>query len=643
MSTVAKLWLIFLVLAVLPAIFYLWQPEDTFARNVQQYSDTITDSAPNAAANHTFKFRIDTAVAPGGRLEFTPPVGFELLSSPGFNARNVELWVNGVARPVAEVGGPGVDQVEITTGSPGFIRYTLAPDFNIEANSQIEFRIGNHTSGSLGVTYEYSSTTMSTSTIPGDIRPVKNSATLGKHDFKFEVWDGGLAANAEFLIFMVSRVQMPGVDSTEKVPPYRFNPAPTSTVGGTTLSVEISLETDEFSICKLSTTPGTSFGAMSTTFQNTGLIYHSQIVPIVHNSQNTFYIRCVDDEGNFNIDDFVISFYVNAQPTGVSNTTGSTSGNGTGSGNNGTGSGSGSGGTTGGSSGQQPASGTTAGTGGSGGGSGGGKGRGSGGGGGGGGGKSGDGNEGFQDDALYRSGDARVIISGYAYPNSPITVLVDGKLVQTTRANGFGAYTSTIEAIAKGVYTFGVYAESPEKTKSSTFSTSFTVTGARTSELTNINIAPSIKVTPNPVDPGQLLTVSGYSLPNATILLQNGKAKTKLNSEFNATADGSGKWSTTIPTTGFSKGSYQVRAKATQSSGVATNFSDFVIYGVGEQAAGPLNADLNRDGKVNLVDFSILLFWWNTDGGDSNPPADINGDGKVSLTDFSIQLFNWTG
>lgn len=57
----------------------------------------------------------------------------------------------------------------------------------------------------------------------------------------------------------------------------------------------------------------------------------------------------------------------------------------------------------------------------------------------------------------------------------------------------------------------------------------------------------------------------------------------------------------------------------------------------------PINADLNRDGRVNLVDFSILLFWWASDGGDSDPPADINLDGTVSLTDFSIMLFNWTG
>ena len=49
--------------------------------------------------------------------------------------------------------------------------------------------------------------------------------------------------------------------------------------------------------------------------------------------------------------------------------------------------------------------------------------------------------------------------------------------------------------------------------------------------------------------------------------------------------------------------------------------------------------DLNGDGKVNLVDFSIMLAHWGT----NYAPADLNGDGTVDLPDLSILLFNWTG
>jgi hypothetical protein len=188
-----------------------------------------------------------------------------------------------------------------------------------------------------------------------------------------------------------------------------------------------------------------------------------------------------------------------------------------------------------------------------------------------------------------------------------------------------------------------VYATDSAGTKSSTFSTSFTVAGARESALSNINIPPSILVTPNPVNPGQALTISGYTLPNATVTIENEKDKsTASRRSFTVTANSSGAWSTPIDTAAFTSGTYKVRAKAELGTRF-TNFSQYTLYGVGGPAQGGSNSDLNRDGKVNLTDFSILLFWWNTAGGDSNPPADISQDGRVNLVDFSILLFNWTG
>jgi hypothetical protein len=55
----------------------------------------------------------------------------------------------------------------------------------------------------------------------------------------------------------------------------------------------------------------------------------------------------------------------------------------------------------------------------------------------------------------------------------------------------------------------------------------------------------------------------------------------------------------------------------------------------------PAKGDLSGDGRVNLIDFSIMAYWY----GKPNPPAaeDLNGDGKIDLTDFSIMAFYWTG
>lgn len=608
-------------------------PQSALALNVNEYKDTLSDSGPSEFSNHTFSFKLNTALSPGARIEITPPTGFSVLSTTTFSVRNVELRVNSILRSSDAVAAPGVDQVEITTGAPGFFRYTLAPDFSITSGSQLELRIGNHTSTALPAVTTYSTST-GTTTSPADVEPVKNSSDLGVHEIKMEIYDGGLVAKEEFVIFLNEKVNIPKIDTTELIPPFRFNGAPTSSVGGTTLNVEISLETDELAICKYDVTPDVVFAVMPNQFSNTGYLFHSQVVAVTPNTVATFYVRCIDDEGNFNTDDYLIQFIVNDVPTGSSTSEGNIDGDGTGSGSSGTGDGSGGGGTTGASDGEQPLEGGSSGAGGSG-----------GGGGGGSGGNTGStAGGGFEStDAPYRSGDGRVIISGYAYPNSAVGILVDGNFFETVKANSSGVYSITLDEIARGVYTFGVYAEGDNKIKSSTFSTSFTVTGARTSALGNINVSPSILVSPDPVDPGQALTVSGYSLPNASVTIQNGRLNTNSPKEYQAVSDSQGRWSTTIDTTGFSVDTYQIRAKAVQTGGASTHYSDHVFYGVGQSADVPLDADLNRDGKINLIDFSILLYWWNTAGGDSDPPADINRDGKVSLTDFSILLFNWTG
>ena len=448
-----------------------------------------------------------------------------------------------------------------------------------------------------------------------------------------DIYDGGLVADTEFVIFLNRKVTATG-DTTEEIPPFRFNGAPTSTVGGTTLNVEMSLETDELAICKYDVVPGTAYAAQPNTFTNTGFIAHSTVVPVTPDSVVSFYIRCIDDEGNFNIDDYLIEFTVSEQPTGTSNTEGDVSGDGTGDGNDGTGTGGGAGGSTGVGGGEENTEGTTQGSGGSGGGGGGGSGNSSGSSGGG----------GFESsDGPFESGDGRITVSGTAYPSARVTILADGQIVDTVNANSSGDYSVVIDGIARGAYTFGVYAEDDDGTKSSTFSTSFTVSGARASRLSNINITPTIAINPDPADPGQTIRLSGFALPDATVTLETERDNGSAAQTLVAISGSDGSWSTTLDTTGFARGTYQVRARAEQLDGEKTNFSNYVFYGIGQEAEQPLAPDLNRDGSVNLIDFSIMLFWWQTNGGDSDPPADINQDGTVSLTDFSILLFNWTG
>jgi len=628
------------LLALLSAVyFFVLSP--VYAQNIFDYKNTISDSAPTYPSNHTFSFRLEATLNPSGVIEIVPPAGFSIIDSDRFSPeKNVELIVNGSSRISDVFQSNTTDRVEIATGTPGLIRYTLNTTSGIASGSNLVFKIGGHTSQSLTEGYEIFDELASTTTIVlADQSPVINAPEKGTYKFHLSARNGMTeVARAGFLIALVDRVTAGPADTTEEIPPSRFNGQPSGIVSATSLFAEVSLETDEFANCRYSLNPGVSYNSMINQFANPGSVYwifHTAVVPIIPDSIATFYVKCIDDEKNVNIDDYIITFQVDPSPSGESNVDGSIQGDGTGSGNEGGGDGSGSGGQTGDSSGEAPTLGGSAGTGGSGGGGGGGAGGGTGSGAGG----------GFEtSDGPYPSGDGRVIISGYAIPRAKVSAVVDGKLASEVTADASGRYEITIDAISRGSYTFGVYATDSAGVKTSTYSTSFSVSGGRASNLSNINVPPSIKVIPNPVVPGQPFTFSGFSLPNAEVTLDYEQDKnTASRRTLTITSSQTGAWSISVEGNQLQNGTYKVRARAEQTNGQKTNYSNYTFFGVGQAADVPRSSDLNRDGKVNLVDFSIMLFWWNTDGGTSNPSADINGDKRVNLTDFSILLFNWTG
>ena len=63
--------------------------------------------------------------------------------------------------------------------------------------------------------------------------------------------------------------------------------------------------------------------------------------------------------------------------------------------------------------------------------------------------------------------------------------------------------------------------------------------------------------------------------------------------------------------------------------------------GGGVSAVSCNGADFNGDSKVNSVDFSILLAFWQKLPPFKNPCVDINKDNKVNSVDFSILLYQW--
>ncbi len=53
-------------------------------------------------------------------------------------------------------------------------------------------------------------------------------------------------------------------------------------------------------------------------------------------------------------------------------------------------------------------------------------------------------------------------------------------------------------------------------------------------------------------------------------------------------------------------------------------------------------ADINNDGKSDLLDLSILANYWGKSNPDE-PLADLNSDGTVDILDLSVLAGNWSG
>ena len=262
----------------------------------------------------------------------------------------------------------------------------------------------------------------------------------------------------------------------------------------------------------------------------------------------------------------------------------------------------------------------------------------------GGGGGGGGGSSGYIGGSFIPVPNASVSISGKAYPNADVNILQDGNVIGVVKADAGANFYFTTTNITPGSVTFGFWAQDGNGLRSVSFTTTFHVAQSAVTNISGIFIPPTISLNKQTFDKGETLTVSGQSVPQVTI-------NTVVHSDEEITTqvptDDKGNWTADIDTAPLSEDIHTVKAQfVSEVNGTETQsgFSQALSFFIGKNFQNLVgSSDLNRDGFVNLIDFSILLFHWGTDGGSSDPPADINGDGSVNLVDFSVMLANWTG
>lgn len=254
-----------------------------------------------------------------------------------------------------------------------------------------------------------------------------------------------------------------------------------------------------------------------------------------------------------------------------------------------------------------------------------------------------------------RTGGARSLVAfnGYIMPLGQVTLLVDGSIRATTTADQIGRFRFTAVNLARGTYQFGLYATDSRGLRSNITSFRNEVQARSVLAFDNVVLSPTLSSNYTAVTSGTVVDFFGSSIPNARIsFFMRDQTGSSLDTRA-VTTTPSGTFQFSLDTAGVSQGIYTSDAR-TFFFGTTSIRSNYVTFTIGtstvrrqnEAQTCPIRGDLTKDCKVNLVDFSVLIFWY------QKPLAEhmrvlererLSSDGQINLVDFSILLHEWTG
>lgn len=242
---------------------------------------------------------------------------------------------------------------------------------------------------------------------------------------------------------------------------------------------------------------------------------------------------------------------------------------------------------------------------------------------------------------------AAVIFRGFAYPQSRVVILKDGQMAVATVAGLDANFEAKLEGLTPGSYNFSVYSEDSKGRRSTLFNFPVTLTAGATTTITGIFLAPTIDVDKTEVKRGENIAIFGQSVPQANMVISvNSPDEVFVKTQ----ADKDGMYLYTFDTSPLEIGQHQTKAKAAADH-LISSFSETVNFRVSEKTVRKikkafLKGDVNDDGRVNLIDFSITAYWYKRPISDAFKAIELerlSGDGAVTLTDFSIMAYYWTG
>ncbi|MBP6856430.1 MAG: hypothetical protein KBC42_01350 [Candidatus Pacebacteria bacterium] len=233
---------------------------------------------------------------------------------------------------------------------------------------------------------------------------------------------------------------------------------------------------------------------------------------------------------------------------------------------------------------------------------------------------------------------------GRAYPLSTVVVLKDGQQIVSTIAGPDAHFEIVVSGLSPSTYTFSVWSEDSLGRRSTLFTFPIMISQGVFATISGIFLAPTIDTDKIQVKQGDTLSIFGQTAPNSNVTIN---VNSLVPHFFQVPSDSGGAYLFNLDTSILEYGDHSAKSKAVYTNEVS-QYGKLTYFKVGNETIIKnqnnntfIDADLNQDGYVNIVDFSILAFWYKKVA----PPSyvDLSKDGIVSIVDFSIMAYYWTG
>jgi hypothetical protein len=239
------------------------------------------------------------------------------------------------------------------------------------------------------------------------------------------------------------------------------------------------------------------------------------------------------------------------------------------------------------------------------------------------------------------------VFRGLSYPKSTVSLLKNGSVVTESVANVDGTFEIHLRGLTQGTYTFGIRAEDTEHIQSKLLTITVYIGQGVTTLVEGIFIPPTITTNKVEVKYGEVIDFFGRSAPNADVKISINKKEEMIKV---TKASSQGVWLYQLQTKELGYGEYEAKALSFNTDSTSP-YGDPVTFIVGNTTRPRTNhsllagfrkrCDLNDDSRVNILDFSIMAFWYKRLG--FPPRVDLSSDGRINLTDLSILAYCWTG